>query len=53
MVGRHNAKKGTMQFFDLFQCDKLNRHLLYVLLDELLTALFPEIDFVSIKRQKK
>jgi hypothetical protein len=43
MVGRLNAKRGAERLCDVFQNRRLNQQLLYVLLDELLDAVFPEL----------
>ncbi|KAJ8327045.1 tRNA (guanine-N(7)-)-methyltransferase (tRNA(m7G46)-methyltransferase) [Batrachochytrium dendrobatidis] len=43
IVGRHNAKRGALRWCGLFQNRRLNQHLLYTLMDELLVILFPEI----------
>ncbi|ORZ21687.1 PXA domain-domain-containing protein [Absidia repens] len=44
MVGRQNARKGARRLFSVLQNQRLNQHLVYVLLDEIVMALFPDID---------
>ena len=43
MVGRLNAKRGADRLCDVFQNRRLNQQLLYVLMDEFLDAVFPEL----------
>ena len=43
MVGRHNAKRGAERLLWIFQNKRLNQQLLYMLFDELIASLFPEI----------
>jgi sorting nexin-25 len=40
-LGKQNAANGTMKLLHIFQNQRLNRHLLYTIFDELLYALFP------------
>ncbi|KAJ3086259.1 Intermediate filament protein [Quaeritorhiza haematococci] len=48
VVGRQNAKRGAARLFNVFQNKRLNQQLLYMLLDEIVVALFPEVkDVVS------
>ncbi|KAI9353280.1 hypothetical protein DFJ73DRAFT_828937 [Zopfochytrium polystomum] len=42
VVGRSNAKRGTLKLVRAFRCELLNRQLVYVLLDELIAFVFPE-----------
>lgn len=42
MIGRSNARRGARRIFAVLQNRRLNQHLLYTILDELVTALFPE-----------
>ncbi|KAH9064088.1 PhoX domain-containing protein [Lactarius vividus] len=42
MIGRSNARRGARRIFAVLQNKRLNQHLLYTILDELVTALFPE-----------
>lgn len=42
IVGRQNARRGAMKSCQLFQNTRLNQHLMYKLLDEILNALFPK-----------
>ncbi|KAI8923195.1 PXA domain-containing protein [Entophlyctis helioformis] len=43
MVGRQNARRGAVRWCALFQNRRLNQHLVHVVVDELLAALFPEV----------
>ncbi|KAK9702467.1 tRNA (guanine-N(7)-)-methyltransferase (tRNA(m7G46)-methyltransferase) [Basidiobolus ranarum] len=43
MVGRENARRGARRVFTLFQNRRLNEHLVYTILDEVLMSLFPEL----------
>lgn len=42
VVGRQNAKRGAFRSCLLFQNRRLNQHLMYKILDEVLAALFPK-----------
>jgi sorting nexin-25 len=42
VVGRQNARRGAIRSCLLFQNRRLNQHLLYKILDEVLAALFPK-----------
>ncbi|CEI96790.1 hypothetical protein RMCBS344292_10944 [Rhizopus microsporus] len=44
MVGRQNARKGARRLFTVLQNKRLNQDLAYVLLDELIFSLFPELE---------
>lgn len=44
MVGRQNARKGARRLFSVLQNQRLNQHLAYVLFDEVVMALFPDLD---------
>ncbi|ORX44583.1 hypothetical protein DM01DRAFT_1340339 [Hesseltinella vesiculosa] len=44
MVGRQNARRGARRLFNVLQNQRLNQHLVYVLLDEVISALFPDVD---------
>ncbi|KAI8092564.1 PXA domain-containing protein [Halteromyces radiatus] len=44
MVGRQNARKGARRLFSVLQNQRLNQHLVYILLDEIVLALFPDLD---------
>jgi sorting nexin-25 len=48
VVGQRNARKGASRVFDAFQNDRLNRHLMFVLFDELMIAMFPDIDWSMV-----
>jgi len=43
MLGRSNARRGARRIFSVLQNRRLNQHLLYTVLDEVINALFPEI----------
>ncbi|KAI8072691.1 PXA domain-containing protein [Gongronella butleri] len=45
MVGRQNARRGARRLFSVLQNQRLNQHLAYVILDEVVAALFPDVDF--------
>lgn len=49
MVGRQNARRGARRLFTVLQNKRLNQDLLYTLFDEIVSALFPEIDLSSCK----
>ncbi|KAK4058531.1 tRNA (guanine-N(7)-)-methyltransferase (tRNA(m7G46)-methyltransferase) [Microbotryomycetes sp. JL221] len=42
-IGRSNAKQGTRQLFAMIQNRRLNKHLIYTILEEVLAVVFPEI----------
>ncbi|KAK4053527.1 tRNA (guanine-N(7)-)-methyltransferase (tRNA(m7G46)-methyltransferase) [Microbotryomycetes sp. JL201] len=42
-IGRSNAKHGTRQLFALIQNQRLNKHLIYTILEEVVSEMFPEI----------
>jgi len=42
MIGRSNARRGARRMFAVLQNRRLNQHLAYTILDELVAALFPE-----------
>ncbi|KAJ1336670.1 hypothetical protein BSLG_006989 [Batrachochytrium salamandrivorans] len=42
VVGRQNAKRGALRWCSLFQNRRLNQHLVYTIMDDLLVTLFPE-----------
>jgi sorting nexin-25 len=42
MVGRQNARKGAVRVCTVFQNPWLNKHLMYRILDEILSSLFPK-----------
>lgn len=44
MVGRQNARKGARRLFTVLQNKRLNQDLVYTLLDEIVYALFPELN---------
>ncbi len=43
MVGRQNAKRGAERLVSIFQNRRLNQQLMYVLFDECLFLIFPEL----------
>ncbi len=43
MIGRSNAKQGARRIFAVLQNRRLNRHLIYSMIDEVISALFPEL----------
>ncbi|KAI8140894.1 PXA domain-containing protein [Fennellomyces sp. T-0311] len=44
MVGRQNARRGARRLFSVLQNKRLNQDLVYTLFDEIVSALFPEVD---------
>ncbi|KAG1159705.1 hypothetical protein G6F37_004648 [Rhizopus arrhizus] len=50
MVGRQNARKGARRLFTVLQNKRLNQDLVYVLLDEFIYALFPELEETNKKK---
>jgi sorting nexin-25 len=50
MVGRQNARKGARRLFTVLQNKRLNQDLIYVLLDEFIYALFPELEETNKKK---
>jgi len=44
MVGRQNARKGARRLFTVLQNKRLDQQLVYTMLDEILVALFPELE---------
>jgi len=42
MIGRSNARRGARRIFAVMQNKRLNQHIVYTVLDEVFTALFPE-----------
>ena len=42
IVGRQNARRGALKSCQMFQNTRLNQHLMYKLLDEILFVLFPK-----------
>ncbi|KAI9497423.1 PXA domain-containing protein [Zychaea mexicana] len=49
MVGRQNARRGARRLFSVLQNKRLNQDLVYTLFDEVVSALFPEIDTSTCK----
>ncbi|KAI9319877.1 PXA domain-containing protein [Dichotomocladium elegans] len=44
MVGRQNARRGARRLFSVLQNKRLNQDLVYTLFDEVVLALFPELE---------
>ncbi|KXN88850.1 Structural protein MDM1 [Leucoagaricus sp. SymC.cos] len=42
MIGRTNARRGARRIFAVLQNRRLNQHIAYTIIDEVLAALFPE-----------
>jgi sorting nexin-25 len=42
MIGRSNARRGARQIFAVLQNRRLNQHIVYTVVDEVFSALFPE-----------
>jgi len=42
MIGRTNARRGARRIFAVLQNRRLNQHIVYTIIDEVFTALFPE-----------
>ncbi|KAI9308239.1 PXA domain-containing protein [Cunninghamella echinulata] len=52
MVGRQNARRGARRLFSVLQNQRLNQHLVYILLDEVIAVLFPDLDETpNVKQQ--
>ncbi|KAG8935713.1 Intermediate filament protein [Tulasnella sp. 418] len=43
MIGRSNARRGARRMFAVLQNRRLNQHLMYSIVDEVVLALFPEL----------
>ncbi|KNE93664.1 hypothetical protein PSTG_12947 [Puccinia striiformis f. sp. tritici PST-78] len=43
ILGRSNARLATRRSFSMFQNRRLNKHLIYTILDEIIKTLFPEL----------
>ncbi|OZJ02267.1 hypothetical protein BZG36_04700 [Bifiguratus adelaidae] len=43
-VGKHNARRGARRIFTVFQNKHLNQHLIYTIFDEIVIAVFPEME---------
>ncbi|KAG8875090.1 Intermediate filament protein [Tulasnella sp. 331] len=44
MIGRSNARRGAKRMFSVLQNRRLNQHIMYSILDEIVAALFPEVN---------
>ncbi|KAF9270672.1 hypothetical protein L218DRAFT_50386 [Marasmius fiardii PR-910] len=42
MIGRSNARRGARRIFAVLQNRRLNQHIVYIIVDEVFAALFPE-----------
>ncbi|BGP46842.1 tRNA (guanine-N(7)-)-methyltransferase (tRNA(m7G46)-methyltransferase) [Rhodotorula kratochvilovae] len=42
LIGRHNAKQGARRLFAVLQNRRLNKHIIYSVVDEVVAVLFPE-----------
>ncbi|KAG8693410.1 Intermediate filament protein [Ceratobasidium sp. 423] len=47
MIGRSNARRGARRMFAVMQNRRLNQHVVYTIIDEVVEALFPEIQSVA------
>ncbi|KZO94011.1 hypothetical protein CALVIDRAFT_501987 [Calocera viscosa TUFC12733] len=43
MIGRSNARRGARRMFAVLQNQRLNRHIIYTVMDEVFFALFPDL----------
>ncbi|GAA5852722.1 hypothetical protein JCM8547_002603 [Rhodosporidiobolus lusitaniae] len=43
LIGRHNARQGARRLFAVLQNRRLNKHLIYSIVDEILAVLFPKL----------
>jgi len=43
VLGRSNARRGARRIFSVLQNRRLNQHIIYTVLDEIIQVLFPEI----------
>ncbi|KAL5495116.1 TRM8_1 [Sanghuangporus weigelae] len=44
MIGRSNARRGARRIFAVLQNRRLNQHIVYTVLDEVFSTLFPEVN---------
>ncbi|GAA6034337.1 hypothetical protein JCM8097_002675 [Rhodosporidiobolus ruineniae] len=44
LIGRHNARQGARRLFSVVQNQRLTKHLLYSIVDEVVAAVFPELN---------
>ncbi|KAH7096141.1 PXA domain-containing protein [Auriculariales sp. MPI-PUGE-AT-0066] len=42
MIGRSNARRGARRIFNVMQNRRLNQHIVYLVIDEVFSALFPD-----------
>ncbi|KAF8560094.1 hypothetical protein OG21DRAFT_1502449 [Imleria badia] len=43
MIGRSNARRGARRIFAVLQNRRLNQHIAYTIVDEIIAAIFPEV----------
>lgn len=48
LIGRSNARQGARRLFAVLQNRRLNKHLIYSIIDEVVAALFPELDLSDL-----
>ncbi|KAI9623535.1 hypothetical protein KEM48_009430 [Puccinia striiformis f. sp. tritici PST-130] len=53
ILGRSNARLATRRSFSMFQNRRLNKHLIYTILDEIIKTLFPELIGTSKPKNNK
>ncbi|KAF8665266.1 hypothetical protein AX16_000287 [Volvariella volvacea WC 439] len=51
MIGRSNARRGARRMFAVLQNRRLNQHIMYTIVDEVVNVLFPEINQQSSSSQ--
>ncbi|KAF9015695.1 PhoX domain-containing protein [Cyathus striatus] len=44
MIGRSNARRGARRIFAVLQNRRLNQHIVYTVIDEVFSAIFPEVN---------
>ncbi|GAA5909872.1 hypothetical protein JCM6882_002038 [Rhodosporidiobolus microsporus] len=49
LIGRHNARQGARRLFATLQNRRLNKHLIYSVVDEVIAVLFPELKSKSAR----
>ena len=50
MMGAESVRKGVARIFEMFQHKNLNKRLLYVVLEGVLTTMFPDNKFQTLFR---
>ncbi|GAA5828421.1 hypothetical protein JCM11251_006238 [Rhodosporidiobolus azoricus] len=53
LIGRHNARQGARRLFAALQNRRLNKHLIYSVVDEVIAVLFPELKSKSNLRDAR